>query len=31
MLHVRVITPPDLTAVTVGLLQASPAVTLIYG
>jgi Domain of unknown function (DUF389) len=27
MLHVRVISPPDLTAVTVGLLQASPAVT----
>lgn len=27
MLHVRVISPPDLTAVTVGLLQANPAVT----
>jgi uncharacterized hydrophobic protein (TIGR00271 family) len=27
MLHVRVISPPDLTAVTVGLLEASPAVT----
>jgi uncharacterized hydrophobic protein (TIGR00271 family) len=27
MLHVRVISPPELTAVTVGLLQASPAVT----
>jgi len=30
MLHVRVISPPDLTAVTVGLLQANPAVTRLW-
>jgi len=30
MLHVPVISPPDLTAVTVGLLQANPAVTRLW-